>query len=156
VVARNLAVVAMKPAKFPRSILVVIHTPKMETLLIERTPPLSFWQSVTGSQDEGETWRETAIREVKEEVGIDAEKHGTLVDLDYANVFAIYPEFRHRYPPGTTHNREHCFALCVNEKFTPYLSPDEHTAFQWVPMKEAIMIVRSWSNVAAFRQVLSL
>lgn len=146
----------MKALKIPRSVLVVIHTPAMETLLIERTPPLAFWQSVTGSQDNGETLRATAVREVAEEVGIDVEKHGTLTDLNYENVFAIYPEFRHRYPPGTTHNREHCFALCVKEKFTPYLAPDEHTAFQWMPMREAMDVVRSWSNVAAFRRVLGL
>ncbi|TAG75407.1 MAG: dihydroneopterin triphosphate diphosphatase, partial [Burkholderiales bacterium] len=121
----------MKPLKVPRSVLVVIHTPALETLLIERTPPLCFWQSVTGSQDLNESWRETAIREVAEEVGIDADKHGVLTDLSYENVFAIYPEFRHRYPPGTTHNRERCFALCVKHTFTPYLAPDEHTAFQW-------------------------
>lgn len=146
----------MKSLKVPRSVLVVIHTSAMETLLIERTPPLTFWQSVTGSQDEGEDWRTTAIREVKEEVGIDASKYGKLVDLDFENVFAIYPEFRHRYLPGTTHNREHCFALCVQEKFTPYLSPDEHTAFRWMPMRESMAIVRSWSNVAAFQRVLNL
>jgi dihydroneopterin triphosphate diphosphatase len=147
--------VTPKTPKIPRSVLVVIHTPALDTLLIERTPPLAFWQSVTGSQDDGETWRETAIREVKEEIGIDAQRHGTLIDLDYENVFSIYPEFRHRYPLGTTHNREHCFALCVKEKFTPYLSPDEHTAFRWVPMSEATIIVRSWSNVAAFQRVLT-
>ncbi|TAG77065.1 MAG: dihydroneopterin triphosphate diphosphatase [Betaproteobacteria bacterium] len=146
----------MKPLKVPRSVLVVIHTPALETLLIERTPPLCFWQSVTGSQDLNESWRETAIREVAEEVGIDADKHGVLTDLSYENVFAIYPEFRHRYPPGTTHNRERCFALCVKHTFTPYLAPDEHTAFQWMPMREAMGAVRSWSNVAAFRRVLGL
>lgn len=133
----------------------MIHTPALETLLIERTPPVAFWQSVTGSQDDGETWRETAIRELREETGIDAEKLGVLTDLDYENVFSIYPEFRHRYPPGTTHNRERCFALCVNDKFTPYLAPDEHTAFEWMPITEAITKVRSWSNQAAFRRVLN-
>jgi dATP pyrophosphohydrolase len=53
--------------KIPVSALVVIHTPALEVLLLERADHPGFWQSVTGSQHEGETLRETAIREVGEE-----------------------------------------------------------------------------------------
>ena len=40
--------------KIPVSTLVVIHTAALEVLLLERADHPGFWQSVTGSQDEGE------------------------------------------------------------------------------------------------------
>ena len=56
--------------KIPVSVLVVIHTPDLQVLLIERADAPGLWQSVTGSQDSGETLRETAVREVREETGL--------------------------------------------------------------------------------------
>jgi dATP pyrophosphohydrolase len=41
--------------KIPISVLVVVHTPDLQVLLLERADRPGFWQSVTGSQDEGET-----------------------------------------------------------------------------------------------------
>ena len=37
--------------KIPESVLVVIHTPALEVLLIERADKPGYWQSVTGSKD---------------------------------------------------------------------------------------------------------
>ena len=39
------------PFKIPRSVLVVIHTPALDVLLIERADRPGLWQSVTGSLD---------------------------------------------------------------------------------------------------------
>jgi dATP pyrophosphohydrolase len=41
---------SIKPYKRPVSVLVVIHTPALDVLLIERADKPGFWQSVTGSQ----------------------------------------------------------------------------------------------------------
>jgi dATP pyrophosphohydrolase len=58
--------------KIPQSVLVVIHTPALDVLLIRRADADAYWQSVTGSKDrEDEAFRDTAIREVLEETGID-------------------------------------------------------------------------------------
>ena len=38
-----------RPFKIPESVLVVIHTPALEVLLIERADKPGYWQSVTGS-----------------------------------------------------------------------------------------------------------
>jgi dATP pyrophosphohydrolase len=62
----------LKPFKIPESVLVVIHTPQLDVLLIERTDNPGFWQSVTGSKDTAdEPLLQTAAREVLEETGID-------------------------------------------------------------------------------------
>lgn len=60
-----------KPPKIPESVLVVIHTPELDVLIIERADHKGFWQSVTGSKDHiDEPLIETAAREVQEETGI--------------------------------------------------------------------------------------
>jgi dATP pyrophosphohydrolase len=48
--------------KIPQSVLVVIHTPALEVLVIRRLDS-GTWQSVTGSKDfEDEDWVNTAVR----------------------------------------------------------------------------------------------
>lgn len=128
----------------------MIMAPNRQTLLIERADAAGFWQSVTGSQDDGETFADTAVRELLEETGIVASEHGGLKDLHYENVFCIYPRWQHRYPPNTTHNCEHCFAICLPEPLTPTLAAREHVSFEWLPITAAIERVTSWSNAAAF------
>src|SRR5690606_4956439 len=56
--------------KLPVSALVLIHTADLQVLLLERADKSGYWQSVTGSLEEGETPREAAIREVREETGL--------------------------------------------------------------------------------------
>jgi len=131
--------------KIPVSTLVVIYTPALDVLLLERADHPGFWQSVTGSQDAGETLRETAVREVGEETGIDANRHD-LADWSLQNVFEIYPVWRSRYAPGVTHNTEHVFGLRVPERLAVRVEPREHLAAEWLPWREAAERVFSWSN----------
>jgi dATP pyrophosphohydrolase len=134
-----------KPYKVPVSALVVVYTPALEVLLIERADRPGYWQSVTGSQDPGETLVETAIREVAEETGIDATKH-PLADWQVVNVYEIFAIWRHRYEPGVTHNTEHVFGLRVPGRVEVSLAPAEHLRHRWVPWREAAQEVFSWSN----------
>ena len=138
------------PHKIPVSVLVLIHTPALEVLLIERADHPDFWQSVTGSQDPGETLRETAAREVGEETGIPVAPDD-LDDWQIQNRYEIYPFFRHRYPPGVTHNTEHVFGLWLPSHRPVTLSPKEHVAFAWMPWESAAERVRSGSNRDAIR-----
>jgi dATP pyrophosphohydrolase len=134
-----------KPHKIPVSALVVIYTPDLDVLLIERADHPGFWQSVTGSQDPGETLLETAIREVGEETGFDAGRH-PLCDWNVSNVYEIYAVWRHRYAPGVTHNTEHVFGMRLPGRLEPTLAPKEHRDFRWLPWREAANEVFSWSN----------
>ncbi len=79
------------PYKIPESVLVVIYTPDLQVLLIERADRPGFWQSVTGSLDaEDEPLPVTAAREVAEETGIIASAHG-LTDWQHTITYDIYP-----------------------------------------------------------------
>jgi dihydroneopterin triphosphate diphosphatase len=143
-----------KPHKIPESVLVVIHTPALDVLVIERADHPGFWQSVTGSKDsENESLIETCIREVAEETGITigsaAVPLTALRDWQLANVYEIYPVWRHRYAPGVTHNTEHVFGLCVPAGTPVRLSPREHTAQAWLPWREAADRCFSPSNAEA-------
>jgi len=132
--------------KIPVSTLALVHTADLRVLLIERADAHGFWQSVTGSQEPGETLLETANRELREETGIVAATYGGLVDWEISNVYEIYPRWRHRYAPGTTHNTEHVFALPVPEPVAVTLDPREHRASVWLPWQEAAEKCFSWSN----------
>lgn len=138
--------------KLPVSVLVVMYTPALEVLLLERADRPGFWQSVTGSQDPGETLRETAVREVAEETGIDADAYA-LTDWDRENQFEIYPHWRYRYEPGVTRNTEHVFGLELPVPFPLRLAPREHLAYVWLPWDAAADRAFSWSNVAAIREL---
>ncbi|HSS28729.1 MAG TPA: dihydroneopterin triphosphate diphosphatase [Usitatibacter sp.] len=131
--------------KIPVSTLIVIYTPELDVLLLERADRPGFWQSVTGSQDPGETLAATAVREVAEETGIDARRF-RLEDWNLQNVYEIYPVWRHRYAEGVTHNTEHVFGLEVPGRVPVKVAPREHLAAQWLPWDEAAERVFSWSN----------
>jgi dATP pyrophosphohydrolase len=143
-----------RPYKIPQSVLVVIHTPALEVLLINRADPANFWQSVTGSKDrEDESFLETAVREVAEETGIDCGPGTSLAqslrDWGLENVYAIYPRWLHRYAPGITRNTERVFGLRVPAGTPVTLSPREHTAYQWLPWRQAADACFSPSNAEA-------
>lgn len=139
----------MKPAKLPVSVLVVIFTPARQVLLIRRADHAEFWQSVTGSVDpQDDSLAHTAAREVLEETGLSAQP-ADLQDWGIANVYEIYPAWRHRYAPEVTHNTEHVFGLCVPAAVPVRLSPREHTHWQWLDWRAAADCCYSPSNAEA-------
>jgi dihydroneopterin triphosphate diphosphatase len=135
----------MTAHKRPISVLVVIHTPNLDILLLERAAHPGFWQSVTGSNEAGEALIDTARREVQEETGLDASAFN-LKDWQQSNSFEIFTEWRHRYAPGVTHNTEHVFSLEIPTIQPVIIAPDEHIAYQWLPWQKAAEQCFSWSN----------
>jgi dihydroneopterin triphosphate diphosphatase len=133
------------PFKNPVSVLVVIHTPGLQVLLLERATHPGYWQSVTGSQEDGETLLETARREVQEETGIRA-RPGAFHNWQLQLRFEIFPEWRHRYAPGIVENTEHVYSLAVCDDESIRIAPQEHIDYCWLPWREAAEKCFSWTN----------
>ncbi len=136
---------APKPLKRPVSVLVILHDAAGRILLIERADRAGFWQSVTGSLEAGESPAAAALREVCEETGIRLAAE-QLLDWQHSTVYEIFPHWRHRYPSGVTENTEHTFSAQIASDSPIILSPDEHTAYCWLPPEQAAERVFSPSN----------
>jgi dATP pyrophosphohydrolase len=147
-----------RPPKIPESVLVVVYTPRLEVLLLERADRPGFWQSVTGSKDHiHEPLTQVARREVAEETGIHIGSaqvpESALQAWNITHTYEIYALWRHRYAPGVTHNTEHVFGLCVPPDVTISLAPREHLQYRWLPWVEAAQACFSPSNAEAIRQL---
>lgn len=141
--------------KIPVSVLVVIHTPELEVLVMERAGQPGFWQSVTGSVDAlDEPLLQAAARELQEETGIVADGRSIVLrDWQLSNVYDIYPVWRHRYAPGVTRNTEHVFSVQVPRDTIVTLSPREHLQYAWLPYLAAADRCFSASNAEAILQL---
>lgn len=124
--------------------LVVVYSDDASVLLLKRRSPFEFWQSVTGSVDRGEQPGEAARRELMEETGLAAE--GELTDSGISRAFTIDPRWRDRYPPGVTENIEHEWRYRLPRALDIRIDPQEHSAYRWMPIGEAIEAVWSWTN----------
>ncbi len=137
--------------KIPESVLVVVYTPSLEVLLLERARQPGFWQSVTGSREPDDSdLLATARRELLEETGLSV---GTLSDWRLTNRYEIWPQWRARYAPDATHNTEHVFGFLADQQTVATLDPTEHVAQLWLPWQDAMHKVFSPTNRDAIWQL---
>lgn len=138
--------------KRPESILVVIYASNTgRVLMLQRRDDTEFWQSVTGSLEDGESPAQTAQREVKEEVGIDiAAENFLLQDCNRCVEFELFAHLRARYAPGVSWNKEHWFCLAVPEERVIPLT--EHLAYRWLDKTAAAALTKSPSNQQAIEE----
>lgn len=134
----------MSSYKRPESVLVLIYTSSGEVLMLERQQPAGYWQSVTGSLNWGEEAANAAVREVREETGLDIAE--TLVDCGYANRFDIVPAWRARYAPQVKQNTEYVFRVEYGARAPIRINPHEHRRYRWLPRHEALQCVSSHTN----------
>jgi dATP pyrophosphohydrolase len=131
-------------------VLIVVHTPALDCLLLERVEPRGFWQSVTGSLRWAETAAECAARELREETGLDP---SGLRDAHIERSFPILPAWRSRYSPDVDSNLEHLWYLDIPTVRAVRLEPSEHRAYLWLPVDAAIERVASWTNREALQRL---
>jgi dihydroneopterin triphosphate diphosphatase len=141
---------AVAEFKRPESVLVVVHTPALDCLLLERVEPRGFWQSVTGSLKWGETPAACAARELAEETGLAADG---LRDAEVERSFPILPAWRSRYAPDVSSNTERLWYLEVPEVRAVRIEPAEHCAYLWLPIDAAVEKVASWTNREALQRL---
>ncbi|ELD9754491.1 dihydroneopterin triphosphate diphosphatase [Salmonella enterica] len=141
-----------KVYKRPVSVLVVIFAQDTKrVLMLQRRDDPDFWQSVTGSIEEGETALQAAVREVKEEVTIDvAAEQLTLIDCQRTVEFEIFSHLRHRCAPGVMHNTEFWFCLALPHERQVIFT--EHLTYQWLDAPDAAALTKSWSNRQAIEE----
>lgn len=129
----------------------VVHTDDAKILLLRRHSPFDFWQSVTGSLDTNEEPYDAAQRELSEETGLKEE--GDLVDTGVSRQFTIDPRWLDRYPPGVTVNMEYEWRYRLPNTMDIHINREEHSAYCWLPLEEAVDTVWSWTNKAALRDL---
>ena len=135
-----------KKYKRPESVLVIVYAKTGHILMLQRVFPRQFWQSVTGSLEWGESAQQAAIRELKEETGLDPSR---LINCHYSQEFEIYSIWRERYPPGSVHNREHVFLLPLETCTEVTLDLREHSEYRWVVRTDAVKLATSHTNSEA-------
>lgn len=142
----------MMKYKKPESVLVVVYcVTTQNVLMLQRQDDQDFWQSVSGSLEEGETPLQAAERELWEELGIRlTEQQTALYDCQQEVDFEIFPQFRHRYAPGTRYCHEHWFTLPLVTEIKVNLT--EHTAYRWVEPTIAMGLTKSWNNAQAIEK----
>lgn len=141
----------MTAVRRPLSVLVVIYTDAGQILLLRRSQPFDFWQSVTGSLKDNETPGDAAARELWEETGFTDE--GELSNSDVSRHFDIDPRWRDRFAPGVVQNEEFEWRYRLPAVRNIQLNNEEHTEYKWLPIDNAIDSVWSWTNKDALKQL---
>jgi dATP pyrophosphohydrolase len=123
------------------------RTPSLEFLLLQRTNERGgYWQSVTGSVEDGESIVDALTREIKEETGIVAADI-----LTSSEIFSFIFVNRAR----DTAN-EHVFMVEVKADVKVNISNNvytEHKKFAWIGFKDASRMVKFEANRRAVDKV---
>ena len=130
--------------KLPESVLVVVYTPRLDVLLLERNG-----DPASGIRDGLANW---TIRTWRRRPAANSRRRparGSARSPTGARPTAtkIWAQWRARYAPDVTHNVEHVFGFQVPERTVATLDPTEHVAQLWLPWQDA-----TWRSLLAHQR----
>jgi lipoyl(octanoyl) transferase len=136
------------------SVQVLLRTPEGTYLLLKRTEREGgFWQPVTGFIEPGESPVHAALREVREETGLDLTREGLSLEecartgrgslpvlpLPYIHAFALSVGDISDTPPFFV--REYSFLALIPSSSSIRVNPSEHDAFRFEDVATALSLV---------------
>ncbi len=119
---------------------------EIETVLCGRDDPIR-WSLAKGTPDPGETMEETALREVKEETGLEVQIEEPIKSIDYW--------FADRESDVRYHKTVHFYLMAPIGGDTDQHDP-EFDVVQWFPSDEALKTLAYASEVDVLRRALEL
>jgi 8-oxo-dGTP pyrophosphatase MutT (NUDIX family) len=119
---------------------------RIETVLCGRDLPVR-WSLAKGTPDPGETLEQTALREVREETGLDVEIQEPIKSIDYW--------FADREGEVRYHKTVHFYLMVPIGGATDQHDP-EFDVVQWFPCDEALQSLAYANEVEVLRQALEL
>ncbi len=105
------------------------------------------WSLAKGTPDAGETLEETALREVREETGLDVEMQASIKSIDYW--------FADRGGDARYHKTVH-FYLMVPVGGDTSLHDPEFDVVEWFPSERALEVLQYANEVDVLRRALEL
>jgi len=119
---------------------------RIETVLCGRDKPVR-WSLAKGTPGDGESLEETAVREVREETGLEVRIEAPLGSIEYW--------FTDREGEVRYHKRVH-FHLMVPVGGDMDLHDPEFDVVQWFPVDEALKTLAYANEVGVLRQAVAL
>jgi dATP pyrophosphohydrolase len=126
-----------------------------EVLLVHRSPKQGgYWHVVAGGVEPGESVREAAKRELREETGLVADAVAGVEAVEYVYPLTEEPAGRrNEYDPSVAEVKVTCFQVIAPEEWEPNLDW-EHDAHRWCDPGEAFTTLHWPATAQALRKLL--
>ena len=108
------------------------------------------WQFIAGGGENSETPIEAAVRETREEIGVQTKNIKQLTCIAYVPAEVIVESRRQHWDKNTFVIPEHSFAFECDKE--PILS-NEHTEYKWLTYDEARKLLKWDSNKVAMYEI---